>query len=88
MPRFGTFEIQGHSMYIYGAPREENPPHFHLVKNGETICRYGILDFRNLDNVCVSSKVENDIKWYWSSHKENMLKYFCQINPKLCESQG
>lgn len=87
MPRFGNFETKGHKIYIYGSPREENPPHFHLVKNRDTVCRYGIKDFKNLDGSKVPQNIEKAVNFYWQAHKENMLTYFCQINPKLCESR-
>jgi len=32
MPQFSTEAVAGYKIFIYGAPREENAPHFHVVK--------------------------------------------------------
>lgn len=87
MPQFRKVEIEGFRIFIYGAPNEENPPHFHLVKNGETICRFKIKNFKPLDNCKLRGKKLKEIKKYWRKHKKAMLAYFCKLNPKLCESR-
>lgn len=84
MPQFSTEAVAGYKIFIYGAPREENPPHFHVVKKNEN-ARFTIRDFVAISPNGIRSKDLRIIKIYWEEHKEMMLEFFCSLNPKLCE---
>jgi hypothetical protein len=84
MPQFSTEAVAGYKIFIYGAPREENPPHFHLVRKNEN-ARFTIRDFKAISPNGIKGKDLRIIKLYWEEHKAIMLQFFCILNPKLCE---
>lgn len=84
MPQFG--QAGGFKISIYG--REENPPHFHVLKGKLAIARFKIKDFGSLDPHNIRGKKLKEIKIYWRENKVLMLAFFCTLNPKLCASQN
>jgi hypothetical protein len=88
MPRFTTEIVGGHYIYIYGAGSEHNPPHFHVVKKGNTVARYKISDFGLMPgDKGIGGKNLQALREFWEQNRVEMLDFFCKLNPKLCESR-
>lgn len=85
MPKFDDVGV--YSIYVYGAPREHNPPHFHVKLGNDSICRFEIKDFNQMDNYDFKSKDLKMLEEFWTENQTDLLDYFCYLNPSLCASR-
>jgi hypothetical protein len=79
----------GYRIFINGAPNEHNPPHFHIMKSGETVARFHISNMEPMTgNEKLNRRTIKEISKYWYENRDNFHKLFCALNPKLCESRS
>lgn len=76
--------IFDYKICVFG--NDHAPPHFHIVKNGNSIVRFRIDNFEAMDKHKLKGAQLDAIKAYWSTNKALLLTNFCTFNPKACES--